>query len=272
MPELPEVETIRKALEKKIANKKIIDFHIGNKKLRFDLPEKFKQLVIGQTVMKPLRVGKFCLLPLCSGKNILIHLGMSGKIKITTSKKKLDIHDHAIIEFDDGTFVIYNDQRRFGFIDLIEENIFTNKFIKKLGPDSVSKKFDAIYLFNILKYKERNIKNILLDQRIVAGLGNIYVNEALHLSKISPNRKGKNISLKKCYDLIKNIKTILKNAIKEGGTTIKDHMQPDGSLGYFKQRLRVYGRSGCKCIMCKATIKEIKQSGRTSFYCGVCQR
>ena len=94
----------------------------------------------------------------------------------------------------------------------------------------------------------------------------------MHLSKISPNRKGKNISLKKCYDLIENIKTILKNAIKEGGTTIKDHMQPDGSLGYFKQRLRVYGRSGCKCIMCKATIKEIKQSGRTSFYCSVCQR
>ena len=117
MPELPEVETIRKALEKKIANKKIIDFHIGNKKLRFDLPEKFKQLIIGQTVMKPLRVGKFCLLPLCSGKNILIHLGMSGKIKITTSKTKLDIHDHAFIKFDDGTFVIYNDQRRFGFLD-----------------------------------------------------------------------------------------------------------------------------------------------------------
>ena len=129
-----------------------------------------------------------------------------------------------------------------------------------------------MYLFGILKHKERNIKNILLDQSIVAGLGNIYVNEALHLSKISPNRRGKNISLKKCYDLIKNIKTILKNAIKAGGTTIKDHMQPDGSLGYFKQRLRVYGRSGCKCIMCKATIKEIKQSGRTSFYCSVCQR
>ena len=272
MPELPEVETIRKALEKQITNKKIIDFHIGNKKLRFDLPEKFKQLVIGQTVMKPLRVGKFCLLPLCSGKNILIHLGMSGKIKITTSKTKLDIHDHAIIEFDDGTFVIYNDQRRFGFLDLTEKDIFTNKFIKKLGPDSVSKKFNAIYLFGIIKFKERNIKNILLDQSIVAGLGNIYVNEALHLSKISPNRRGKNISLKKCYDLIKNIKIILKNAIKAGGTTIKDHMQPDGSLGYFKQKLRVYGKSGYKCIMCKAKIKEIKQSGRTSFYCGVCQR
>ena len=106
MPELPEVETIRKALEKQITNKKIIDFHIGNKKLRFDLPEKFKQLVIGQTVMKPLRVGKFCLLPLCSGKNILIHLGMSGKIKITTSKKKLDINDHAIIECDDEDFAL----------------------------------------------------------------------------------------------------------------------------------------------------------------------
>ena len=127
MPELPEVETIRKALEKKITNKKIIDFNIGNKKLRFDLPVKFKKIVFGQTVMKPLRVGKFCLLPLGSGKNILIHLGMSGKIKITRSKKKLDIHDHAIIEFDDGTFVIYNDQRRFGFLDLTEEDIFTNK-------------------------------------------------------------------------------------------------------------------------------------------------
>ena len=272
MPELPEVETIRKALEKQIAYKKITDFYVGNKKLRFDLPEKFKQLVIGQMVMKPMRVGKFCLLPLCSGKKILVHLGMSGKIKITTSKTKLDIHDHAFIKFDDGTFVIYNDQRRFGFIDLTEEDIFTNKFINKLGPDSLSKKFNATYLSSILKYKERKIKNILLDQSIVAGLGNIYVNEALHVSKISPNRKGRNISLIKCYELVKNIKNILKNAIKAGGTTIKDHMQPDGNLGYFKQKLRVYGRSGYKCIMCKAKIKEIKQSGRTSFYCGVCQR
>ena len=196
---------------------------------------------------------------------------MSGKIRILDKKPKLGDHDHMLMSLECEIYILLTDPRRFGFVDIIEGNEKNNKFIKKLGPEALSNCFTGEYFHSVVKNKERKIKSILLDQSIVAGLGNIYVNEALFISRISPKRKGKNISLKKCLNLVTNIKALLLSAIKEGGTTIKDHLQPDGTLGYFKIKLRVYGKTKSKCFICGCLIKEIKQLGRTSFYCGKCQ-
>ena len=272
MPELPEVETVKRALDKTISNKKIIDFYHGEKNLRFPFPRKHSKEIIGNKILRPYRLGKYCLLPLSSRKNLLIHLGMSGKISILKKKPKMEKHDHILISLEGEIYLVYNDQRRFGFIDLIDINIFENKFIKKLGPDPLLKDFNGEYLYKTIKIKERSIKSILLDQSKVAGLGNIYVNEVIFETAISQKKKGKNISKKKCFDLVRNIKKTLKKAIKMGGTTIKDHMQPDGKLGYFKQNLKVYGKTNLKCSNCIDIIKEIKQLGRTSYYCQSCQK
>ena len=272
MPELPEVETVKKALEKSIKNKRIIDFYHGEKDLRFPFPKLYIKKLIGNIILKPFRLGKYCILPLSNKKNMLLHLGMSGKILILNKKPKIGPHDHILISLEGGIYILYNDQRRFGFIDIIDENIFENKFIKKLGPEALSSKFNGENFYNLIKKKDKSIKSILLDQTIVAGLGNIYVNEVLFASNISPKRKGKNISKIKSFLLVENVKKILKKAIKFGGTTIKDHIQPDGNLGYFKQNLKVYGRTNDKCVNCEGKIKEIRQLGRTSFFCGFCQR
>ena len=272
MPELPEVETVKRALDKTISNKKIIDFYHGEKNLRFPFSRKHSKEIIGNKILRPYRLGKYCILPLSSKKNLLIHLGMSGKISILKKRPKMGKHDHILISLEGEIYLVYNDQRRFGFIDLTDINIFENKFIKKLGPDPLLKDFNGEYLYKTIKIKERSIKSILLDQSKVAGLGNIYVNEVLFETGISPKKKGKNISKKKCFDLVRNIKKTLKKAIKMGGTTIKDHMQPDGKLGYFKQNLKVYGKTNLKCSNCIDIIKEIKQLGRTSYYCRSCQK
>ena len=272
MPELPEVETVKRALEKSIENKRIIDFYHGEKDLRFPFPKHYSKKLKGNIILKPFRIGKYCILPLSNKKNILLHLGMSGKILILNKKPEIGAHDHVLITLEGEIYILYNDQRRFGFIDIIDENIFDNKFIKKLGPEALSNKFNGENFYNLIQNKDKSIKSILLDQSIVAGLGNIYVNEVLFASNISPKRKGKNISKIKSFQLVKNVKKILKQAIKQGGTTIKDHIQPDGNLGYFKQNLKVYGRTNDKCLDCDGKIKEIKQLGRSSFFCGSCQR
>ena len=272
MPELPEVETVKRALEKSIENKRIIDFYHGKKDLRFPFPKYYSKKLKGNIILKPFRIGKYCILPLSNKKNILLHLGMSGKILILNKKPEIGAHDHVLITLEGEIYILYNDQRRFGFIDIIDENIFDNKFIKKLGPEALSNKFNGENFYNLIQNKDKSIKSILLDQSIVAGLGNIYVNEVLFASNISPKRKGKNISKIKSFQLVKNVKKILKQAIKQGGTTIKDHIQPDGNLGYFKQNLKVYGRTNDKCLDCDGKIKEIKQLGRSSFFCGSCQR
>jgi formamidopyrimidine-DNA glycosylase len=272
MPELPEVETVKRALEKSIENKRIIDFYHGEKDLRFPFPKHYLKKLKGNIILKPFRIGKYCILPLSNKKNILLHLGMSGKILILNKKPEIGAHDHVLITLEGEIYILYNDQRRFGFIDIIDENIFDNKFIKKLGPEALSNKFNGENFYNLIQNKDKSIKSILLDQSIVAGLGNIYVNEVLFASNISPKRKGKNISKIKSFQLVKNVKKILKQAIKQGGTTIKDHIQPDGNLGYFKQNLKVYGRTNDKCLECDGKIKEIKQLGRSSFFCESCQR
>ena len=272
MPELPEIETVVNALKKIVTHKKIKNVYLGNKGLRRPFPVNFKEKVIGKTLGKPFRRAKYCLLPLEEKQWVLIHLGMSGQIRILNKKPVLSKHDHVMISLTGGIYIMLTDPRRFGCLDLIQSNLHDNPSLKYLGPEPLTNSFNYNYLYNAIKNKKSVIKSILLDQKIIAGLGNIYVNEALYESKVSPRRLGKNISKKNIELIVNSIKEILEKSIKVGGTSLKDHIQPDGSLGYYKNELLVYGKINHKCHFCGSRIKKINQSGRSSFYCPKCQR
>ena len=272
MPELPEVETVKRALYKIVIGAKITDLYIGEKKLRIAFPKNLKKILIGRTFKKPFRRAKYCIIPIGNLEYLVFHLGMSGKIRILNDKPSPSKHDHFIISMDNNYHILFNDTRRFGFVDLIKGNLEENKNFIKIGPEPLSEKFEKKYLFNRIHKKQQKIKNILLDQSVVAGLGNIYVNEILFHSCISPKRQGRNISLNKCEIIVNSTKLIIKKAIRAGGTTIKDHIQPDGNLGYFKFNLKVYSKTNKNCVNCNSLIKEVMISSRASFYCPKCQR
>ena len=180
-------------------------------------------------------------------------------------------HNHLELIFENFK-VVYNDPRRFGFIKLIESTNDESRLFKGLGPEPLSKAFNAKYFFDKVKNTNKSIKDVLMDQKIVAGLGNIYVNEILFLSKVSPLKIGSKITLKNSDTIVKSVKLIIKKAILKGGTSIRDHIQPDGKLGYFKNNLKVYGKDKKKCELCKQNIKLIKQSNRSTFFCKFCQK
>ena len=272
MPELPEVETITRALKKVVVGEKIKELYLGNKKLRFPYPNNFSKHVIGESFSIPFRRAKYCVLPLLNGKKIVIHLGMSGQIRILNEKVKIEKHDHVIIYLNNGIYIKYTDPRRFGFIKLLENKKDEIHLFETLGPEPMSKVFNAKYLYEKIKNKNKTIKDILMDQTIVAGLGNIYVNECLFLSKTSPFKIGSKISFKNSETIVCFIKLIIKKAILKGGTSIRDHIQPDGKLGYFKNNLKVYGKENKNCKFCNQKIKLIKQSNRSTFFCEFCQK
>jgi formamidopyrimidine-DNA glycosylase len=210
-----------------------------------------------------------------SDKNILlVHLGMSGKLLFHQEMpEELAKHDHFIVYFDDNSGLIYNDTRRFGLVDLVKEDkIELHPMIKNLGPEPLSEKFDATYLGDKLKGKKMNIKTLMMDNSIVVGVGNIYINESLFESKISPLRSAQNLTKRELEILIKNIKSILQNAINKGGSTLRDYVQLNGDVGAFQFDFKVYGREGKSCVVCDGPLKRIKQNGRSSFYCEACQK
>ncbi len=206
-----------------------------------------------------------------------MHLGMSGKINVSingVSEYEPSKHDHITMSFDNGVFLIYNDPRRFGFVETIKGDLADYKRFKYMGIEPLSKKFDALHLWSKIKNSSRVLKNIFLDQKVVAGLGNIYVSEALWDSQINPKRTGKKTSLADCKKLVVSIKKVLEKAIKYGGTTLKDFRQIGGEVGYFQNKLQVYGKEGEACCRrkCKGTIEKAVISGRSTFYCATCQK
>ena len=229
------------------------------------------------------RRSKYILIDLNTGETLLIHLGMSGKILVSDSKignyfyeySKGSDHNHVIFELNDGTKLTYNDPRRFGAMDLAKTDDLNNhKFLEKLGPEPLGNNFNSDYLKTELSKKESPIKNVLLNQSVVAGLGNIYVCEALFMSGISPKKKASKISKSKCEELVQNIRAVLISAIEAGGSSLKDFTDIQGNSGYFQFEFYVYGRENeCfKIEHCGRKIKRISQSGRSSFYCPRCQR
>ena len=274
MPELPEVETVCRALSKVIKNSRIKKIEFYRKDLRWQVKDNLEVSLKNNIFTDPYRRGKYILIPTNTDKIFLIHLGMSGQIRI----KKKDIvqkHDHMrmIVENNNKHFVVtYNDSRRFGYIDLFKKKELIEHFLlSKIGVEPLGRELTTEYLKNNFKKRVINIKNALIDQKIIAGIGNIYASEILYKAKINPLRKVNSLSQNDLNSIITFTKIILKKSIYLGGTTIRDHMQPDGSLGYFKQNLQVYGKINEKCKTCNSFIVKEVISNRSTFICKHCQ-
>ena len=286
MPELPEIEIVKRSLFKIVNKAKIIKVIINNKNLRYKLPSSFSDKLINNTILSVSIRSKYLIFNL-EKKILLVHLGMSGKLIIMKSSNKkmfktsfyynLDIlqkHNHIYLKLNNGFTLVYNDVRRFGFFKLYNtKKLEKIKFLRKLGLEPLSKKFNLKYFKKFIHKRKKNIKSLLMDQTFVSGLGNIYVNEALFMSKILPMRKCNKIHNNEIKNLIKNIKKVLVLSISKGGSSIRDYKNALGKSGNFQQFFFVYGKENKKCsrISCKGKIKKIFISNRSSFYCDKCQ-
>jgi formamidopyrimidine-DNA glycosylase len=286
MPELPEVEVTRRTLLKFIENKVIKNIKINNPNLRFKIPANFKKNVTGQKIIKVLRRSKYILIYLKNDYVMIAHLGMSGKflIKNNYSKDFLKTsyysnefsskHNHLEFFFSNNLKVIYNDPRRFGFflLDKISK-LDVNKFLSKLGPEPLGKDLKKDYLILKTKATQRTIKTLLMDQRFISGIGNIYANEILFLAKIRPNKISSNLSLVDIERLHPSIGKVLKRALKLGGSSIKDFKSSVGEKGRFQNEFKVYDREDLKCLRtgCSGLIARVVSQGRASFFCNECQ-
>jgi formamidopyrimidine-DNA glycosylase len=283
MPELPEVETVRRGLTPAMEGVVIERADVNRPDLRWPFPERMAERLTGQTVQRLRRRSKYILADLSSGETLLIHLGMSGRMTVSGDPLGQFVHDHPMPEKHDhvvfhmanGARVTFNDPRRFGAMDLLPTaTAEDHKLLSVLGPEPLGNDFHEQHLIDAFKGKNTPVKSALLDQGIVAGLGNIYVCEALYRGKVSPRRKAGQISASRVAALVPIIRQVLQDAIEAGGSSLKDFRQADGELGYFQHSFDVYGREGepCRTQGCGAEIKRITQSGRSSFYCAQCQR
>jgi formamidopyrimidine-DNA glycosylase len=291
MPELPEVETVRMGLEPVLEGHTLTKVVTRRGDLRRPFPPDFARRLTGRKVRRLWRRAKYLLADLNDGETLVVHLGMSGRMAVYAEGKGRELgiyaheaahpeagngkHDHVIFETNAPAKIVFSDHRRFGLMTLLEtDKLNDDPLFDGLGPEPLSKDFDAAYLKDVLKAKRTPIKSALLDQRVVAGLGNIYVCEALFLARISPKRLASKVQSDKIAPLVEEIKTTLKEAIKAGGSSMRDHARPDGSLGEFQHRFRVYDREGKPCPGHdgKGKIKRIVQAGRSTFYCPSCQK
>ena len=285
MPELPEVETVRQGLNPHMAGRGFARVRVRNRNLRKPLPRGFAAALEGARVRELARRGKYLLVRLDDGRTLLIHLGMSGRMAIHSGvAPSVAKHDHVIFEMTakkgkPGATLVYNDTRRFGLMDLIEAGgEETHPLLAHLGPEPLSAAFSPTALACALKGKKVSIKAALMDQRVVAGLGNIYVSEALFRAGISPKRLAGKVAAKKVAELVRAVRAVLRAAIRAGGSTLRDHRQPDGNLGYFQHRFAVYDRAGLACPGCTCDvaktggIRRLVQQGRSTFYCPCRQR
>ena len=283
MPELPEVETVRRGLMTAILGQIIFRAEVNRPDLRWPFPKNMAKRLTGARVTALRRRSKYILMDLDRGETLIIHLGMSGRMLISglklgnffTEHPAVEKHDHVVFQMENGARVTFNDARRFGAMDLATTaEVESHKFLTSLGPEPLGNSFNESYLKGALTGKNSPIKTALLDQRIIAGLGNIYVCEVLYRSKVLPTQKAATLSKLAIGKIVPTIREVLEEAISAGGSSLKDFRQTGGELGYFQHSFQVYGREGetCKEKACKGTIKRITQSGRSSFFCPQCQR
>lgn len=270
MPELPEVETSRRGIAPHLTNQKITAVIIREKRLRWPIPDEIENLV-EQTILDVKRRAKYLLIETAAGTAIL-HLGMSGKLRVLEKNTPVIKHDHVDIVLSSGKCLRFNDPRRFGALFWTTEAPETHPLLRKLGPEPFNQAFTAERLFELSRGRSMSIKQFIMDNKIVAGVGNIYANESLFLAGINPKRAAGKISQSRYKKLYPIIKTVLATAIEKGGTTLKDFTQVDGKPGYFAQQLNVYGRAGKPCMVCKKPLSEIRQGQRTTVYCKQCQK
>jgi formamidopyrimidine-DNA glycosylase len=294
MPELPEVETVMRGLKPVLEGRRIESVTLRRKGLRFPFPQGFAERLSARRVTSLWRRAKYILAELDSGELLLVHLGMTGRFTVFSGQGARNLgefyfetaageagegpHDHVVLRLDDGSRVVYTDPRRFGIMDLLSAGeAATHKLLSGIGVEPLGNSFDAAYLAGRFRDKSAPLKAALLDQHIVAGLGNIYVCEALFRSGLSPRRKARTLVRKKGHDprledLVRHIREVLNEAILAGGSTLQDFAHTDGAAGAFQQRFLVYDREGEPCAKCGSPIERLVQSGRSTFYCRTCQR
>jgi formamidopyrimidine-DNA glycosylase len=280
MPELPEVETVRRGLEAKLSGRRLTRVQVRRAALRIPLPRAFAARLTGRRVSRVGRRGKYLLLFLDGGVVVIAHLGMSGRMLLSHGvRRPPGPHDHVILETDDGTVLTFNDARRFGLITVTDEaGLESHRLMDGLGPEPLDDAFSGPVLAAALRGRRTTIKAALFDQRIVAGLGNIYISESLFRAGLSPRRRAATVTGARAERLAQAIKGILEAAIAAGGATLRDHRQPGGDLGYFQHEFAVYGREGEPCPGCDCDlaatggIRRIVQGGRATFFCSRRQR
>ncbi|WP_448565836.1 bifunctional DNA-formamidopyrimidine glycosylase/DNA-(apurinic or apyrimidinic site) lyase [Thalassotalea ganghwensis] len=269
MPELPEVEVCRRGIEPLLTGKKVIDIVVRQRQLRWPIPQEVEH-AIGQTLSAVERRSKYLLLRFSTG-TLLIHLGMSGTIRVLSGTPKAAKHDHVDILFTANQLLRFNDPRKFGAILWFEQHIDSQGILDKLGPEPLTEEFEPDYLFAKAKGRKVPIKTFLMNNQVVVGVGNIYANEALFKAGILPTAPAGSIAYERYQKLTQIIKDVLSAAITQGGTTLKDFTQADGKPGYFAQKLNVYGRAGLPCVICQTRLEEVRQSNRSSVFCPSCQ-
>ncbi len=283
MPELPEVETVRRGLAPVMEGVRIARTQVNRPDLRWPFPPAMAERLTGRRVERLRRRSKYILADLDGGETLLIHLGMSGRILVSGDPLGRFVHDHpapekhdhVVLEMESGARITFNDPRRFGAMDLLPTaEAAAHRLLAGLGPEPLGNDFHEVHLVAALRGRRSPVKALLLDQRIVAGLGNIYVCEALFRTGISPVRQAGRISARRVASLVPAIRQVLTDAIDAGGSSLRDYRQADGELGYFQHSFDVYGREGAPCRTpgCTSVIARTVQSGRSSFYCPTCQR
>ena len=270
MPELPEVETTRRGLEPHVVGKTITAVTIRQAKLRWPITSHLSHHITKQKLIQLERRAKYLLFHFQSG-TMLMHLGMSGSCRVVAPPCDAGKHDHVDWLFHDGTLMRFNDPRRFGCV-LWRADPWQDRLLAHLGPEPFADQFDASYLKQKASGRRVSVKQFIMDQRVVVGVGNIYASEALFMAGIHPKRHAGRVSLTRYARLVEAIKQVLQRAIEAGGTTLKDFVSAEGQPGYFKQDLLVYGRSGSPCTQCQGAIKNDVIQGRNSFYCHYCQQ
>jgi formamidopyrimidine-DNA glycosylase len=283
MPELPEVETVRRGLEPVMTGQVIASADVRRPDLRWPLPPRMAERLTGARVLSLRRRSKYILADLDRGETLLIHLGMSGRMLVSGAMlgqfhhdhPAPARHDHVVLDMEGGARITFNDARRFGAMDLMPtDTAEAHPLLASLGPEPMGNGFSESYLVARLKGRDTPIKSALLDQKNISGLGNIYVCEVLHRAGIHPGRSAGRVSAVRVASLVPIIREVLAEAIEAGGSSLRDYRQADGELGYFQHRFRVYDREGeaCPTPGCTGTIARLVQSGRSSFHCPLCQR
>ena len=271
MPELPEVETTLNGIRPYLQGQNLVKLVVRERKLRWPIQVGLESRISGQKIGNLQRRGKYILLPLSQG-GLIIHLGMSGSMRVLLNNEQPEKHDHFDLVNEKGYIVRFRDPRKFGCLLYTSKDIYSHPRIVSLGVEPLSEIFNGEMLYSLSRTRPVSIKSFIMNSKVVVGIGNIYASEALFLSGIHPLRKSNNISRQRYQRLVDCIKQVLTKAIKAGGTTLQDFVGADSSPGYFKQELSVYGREGQFCIKCKSTIKRITIGQRSTFYCPACQR
>jgi len=270
MPELPEVETTLRGIEPHLLKQRIARVVVRDPRLRWPVPVEISRAE-GQQLVKLQRRGKYLLLKLQRG-GLLIHLGMSGSLRVLQHPATPKKHDHFDIELQNGVCLRFNDPRRFGAFLWLEGEMLSHELLRDLGPEPLSDDFTAEYLYQASRGRKAAVKNFIMDGHIVVGVGNIYASEALFMAGIHPQRAAGRVSRQRYINLVAAIRDVLEHAIRRGGTTLRDFVNSNGAPGYFAQELLVYDRAGGECFQCGGKIKQKVIGQRSSYYCPVCQR